>query len=141
MGKRVSTRGLSKDRVYILKTAARIIGVSEATFRRWPKEGLRIISDQRPYLVRGADLIAFLKKREAANKVIMQEGQFYCMHCKAPTNPRNGSATFRQSTALTGRLSAVCGVCGGKVGRFCSVVHAAETLGMPAVALSAVSQA
>ena len=71
MARRFSSRGICKDRVYTIKMAARIIGVSEATFRKWTKDGLRLIADQRPYLVRGADLIEFLVKREAANKVMM----------------------------------------------------------------------
>jgi hypothetical protein len=123
MARRFSKRGISKDRVYTIKLAARIVGVSEATFRKWPRDGLRLIADQRPFLVRGADLINFLQKRETANKVTMGKEQFYCMTCKAPRDPREGSVTYKPTTDLTGRLSGLCGACGGKVGRFCSAVN------------------
>jgi len=126
MARRFQTRGICKDRVYTIKIAARIIGVSEARFRQWVKEGLRLITDQRPYLVRGADLIDFLQKREAANKVPMGKGQFFCMRCKAPRDPREGSVSYTATTALTGRLSGVCDACGGKLGQFCTASNASD---------------
>lgn len=124
MGRRFSTRGLSKDRVYTLKLAARTIGASEATIRKFPKQGLRVIKDSRPYLVRGADLIEFLQKREAANRNEMADGQFYCMTCKAPCEAKQGPIIYTPTTSLTGRLSGLCGECGGKVGRFCKASDA-----------------
>lgn len=126
MARRFSSRGICKDRVYTIKMAARIIGVSEATFRKWTKDGLRLIADQRPYLVRGADLIEFLVKREAANKVMMAKGQFYCMRCKSPRDPSDGSVSYQPITESTGRLSAICGKCGGKIGQFCKSTRAAD---------------
>jgi hypothetical protein len=126
MARRFSSRGICKDRVYTIKMAARTIDVSEATFRKWPKDGLRLVTDQRPYLIRGADLIEFLQKREAANKVTMARGQFFCMRCKAPRDPVDGSVSYQPTTDLTGRLSATCGVCGGKVGQFCSATKAVD---------------
>lgn len=124
MGRRYSTRGLSKDRTYTLKMAARTIGSSEATIRKYAKQGLRVIRDSRPYLVRGADLIEFLQKREAANRNEMAGGQFFCMTCKAPRSAVQASITFEAYSALTGRLSGLCGACGGKVGRFCKASDA-----------------
>lgn len=126
MARRFRTRGISKDRVYTIKIAARTIGVSEATFRQWPKDGLRLISDKRPFLVRGADLIDFLQKRETASKVPMGKGQFYCMTCKAPRYPSEGSVSYTPATALTGRMSGLCSVCGGRLGQFCNATNAAD---------------
>jgi hypothetical protein len=126
MARRFSTRGVHKDRVYTLKICARQIGVSEATLRKWSTDGLRIITDGRPYLIRGADLIAFLEKREAANKVTMAKGQFYCMCCKEPRNPKCGSVAYHPTNDLTGRLSGLCSECGGKVGQFCSTAAGAK---------------
>lgn len=117
--RRYSTRDISKDRVYTYKMAARIIGVTDATIRKYSKDGLRVMTDSRPYLVRGADLIGFLKKREAANRHDMSDGQCYCMRCKAPRDPDQTSIIYTPTTSLTGRLSGQCGVCGAKIGRFC----------------------
>ena len=120
MSKRYSTRGISKARVYKLKVAARILGVSLPTFRKWAKEGLNIIKDARPYLVRGADLLSFLTKREDEKRFTMAKGQFFCMRCDGPRDPDKTTLVFLPINAVTGRLSAVCSVCGGKVGRFAS---------------------
>lgn len=141
MAHRFPTRGISKDRVYTVKMAARTIGVSEPTFRKWTKDGLRLISDKRPYLVRGADLIEFLKKRNAANRVPRGKGQFYCMTCKGSRDPSLGSVTYAATTAQTGRLSGRCSVCGGKLGQFCNANSAAGFIALSMPPLSAVSQA
>ena len=124
MGRRYQTRGLSKDRIYTLKIAARTIGSSEVTIRKFEDQGLRVIRDSRPYLVRGADLIEFLQKREAANRNDMADGQFYCMTCKAPRDAVQSSIAFTAYSSLTGRLSGLCDDCGGKIGRFCKASDA-----------------
>jgi len=141
MARRFQTRGISKDRVYTIKMAARTVGVSEQTFRQWHKDGLHLISDKRPYLVRGADLIDFLKKREKANKVPMCKGQFFCMACKAPRDARKGSITYSATTALTGRLSGLCAVCGGKLGQFCRAASSSDFMIGDAAPPSAGAQA
>lgn len=120
MARRYSTRGISKARVYTFKQAARIVGVSEVTFRKWPSQGLKIISDKRPYLVCGDDLIEFLRKRQSTNKKHMRPDQFHCFGCRGPCDPEGKIAEFQPLTDLTGRLSAKCMACGNKVGRFCS---------------------
>lgn len=124
MGRRYSARGLAKDRTYTLKVAARTIGSSETTIRKYEKQGLRVIRDSRPHLVRGADLIEFLHKREAAHRNAMASGQFYCMTCKAPRSAVQTSITFASYSSLTGRLSGLCDTCGGKIGRFCKASDA-----------------
>lgn len=124
MARRFAVDGISENRVYKVQTAARLIGVSEPTFRKWSKVGLRIMSDKRPHLVRGADLIDFLQKRRAASKRIMAVDQFYCMRCKAPRHPLAGSLTYSPLNALTGRLSGLCDQCGANFGRFCKASDA-----------------
>ena len=131
--KRYCLRGVCKSRVYTFKLAARIVGVSLATFRKWPKEGLKVITDKRPFLVRGADLIDFLNRRMAANRHIMTKDQIFCMRCKAPRTPLSGTLAFTPHGKLTGRISARCSECRGKIGRFCStseMEERGETLGI-----------
>jgi hypothetical protein len=120
MGRRKQVRGISKDRVYTVKTAARLVGVSEHTFRKWAKDGLRLIKDKRPHLVRGADIIDYLARRKAQSRWKMAPDQFHCMRCKGPSDPQEGSVQYYPQTASTGRLSALCKVCSAKMGRFCS---------------------
>lgn len=119
MGRRYSLRGISKNRVYTYKVASRIVGVSEAAFRKWPDKGMRVINDKRPHLVRGADLIEFLERLQAAKKRPMTKTQFYCLRCNAPRDALGGVVEYSTITDLTGRISGLCAVCGGKIGRFC----------------------
>ncbi len=123
MPRRMSLRGIAKDRVYTLKLAARAIGKSEATLRKWRHEGLRTIDDKRPYLVRGGDLILFVDKMEAARKSPLSDGQFHCMGCHASRPPRDGVVHYVDNNARTGRLVATCAECGAKMGRFCSAAE------------------
>ncbi|MEL7452999.1 MAG: helix-turn-helix domain-containing protein [Pseudomonadota bacterium] len=136
MARRFQTLGICRDRAYTVKTAARIIGVTEATIRNWARNGLRLIKDQRPHIVRGEDLIDFQKKREAANKVPIGKGQFFCMRCKAPRNPSKGSLDYKATSLLTGRLSGTCDACGGKMGQFCSAISVADFISDPAATSS-----
>lgn len=139
--KRYSLRGLCKSRVYTFKMAARIVGVSLATFRKWPKQGLRAITDKRPYLVRGADLIDFLTKRMEQNRCPMGKGQFHCMTCHAPRDAEPGSLAYTPQTTRTGRLSGRCGTCGGKMGRFCNPENARQMIEANRAAINAATHA
>ncbi|WP_300013516.1 helix-turn-helix domain-containing protein [uncultured Roseobacter sp.] len=120
MGRPKHLRGISKDRVYVVRMAARLVGVSEPTFRKWSKDGLRLIKDKRPHLVRGADIIDYLARRKARSRWQMAPDQFACMRCKGPSKPLEGSIQYHSQTNSTGRLSALCNVCTSKMGRFCS---------------------
>lgn len=141
MARRHSTRGISAARVYIYKQAARIIGVSEATFRKWPKQGLRVITDKRPFLVRGADLIEFLQKRQTASLKPTTKTQCFCMRCKMPREFRERAATYTPQSNLTGRLSGLCAECGCKIGRFCKGADVAELAALLVIVNKANTQA
>lgn len=120
MGRRYSIKGLAKDRVYDFQQASRIIGVSMSTFRKFPKKGLRVISEKRPKLVRGEDLIMFLQKQAEANRQPCRPEQFYCMRCKGPRNALGGMADYVPTNHLTGRLQAFCESCDGPCSKFAS---------------------
>lgn len=119
MARGKTLRGISGHRVYTIMMAARYTGKSEATLRKGIKEGLSVITNKRPHLVRGADLIDFDERRRAKRKFDMAPTQFFCIGCSAAREPREGSLAYIPMTALTGRLSALCADCEGKVGRFC----------------------
>ena len=119
MGSRIRPQGVARDRTYTVALAARAVGVSEHTLRKWGKQGLRIIRDRRPHLVRGADLQEFIAKRRKGRRAKLGSGQFYCLRCKAPRAALAGSVVFTSTTALTGRLSGLCAGCGAKVVCFC----------------------
>ncbi len=120
MAKRYSTRGLAKDRVYTVKTASRILHITEGTFRKFFDRGLRAATTSRPILIRGADLIKFLENLAKANKQPCRPEQFYCMRCKGPQDALGQIADYRPNNAKTGRLEALCEGCGGSLSKFSS---------------------
>lgn len=120
MGRRYSVRGLAKDRVYDVPTAARIIGVSVGTFRKFPARGLRVVSRTRPILIRGEDLINFLQDQANANKQPTLPHQFFCMRCNGPKEALGGLADYVSLNTKTGRLKAICSGCEGVLSKFSS---------------------
>ncbi|MEO0357376.1 MAG: hypothetical protein AAF386_03595 [Pseudomonadota bacterium] len=131
MGRRYGTKGLAKDRVYDFQQASRIVGVSMSTFRKFPMKGLRVISDKRPKLVRGEDLMIFLQKQAEASRQPCRPEQFYCMRCKGPRDALGGMADYVPTNDMTGRLQAFCASCEGPCSKFASpktLHHLSENL-------------
>lgn len=116
MAKRHDWRRLRKHRLYTTDEAARALGVCKETLRRWMEQGLPAIRDAKPYLIRGADLIAFLK-RQRVPKVRCGTGEAYCVACRKASRPMPGSG----SVELDGRgrpfLRGHCFDCGSGMRR------------------------
>lgn len=119
MAKRVSTRRIKVNRHYTYEDAASNLGVSEQTVRAWSRQGLEVMTDARPHLILGQDLITFIQKRQTL-KVKMKPDRFFCFSCKRRSRPLDGIAFFTAYTTKGGRLEAFCGSCEGPCGRFVS---------------------
>jgi transposase-like protein len=112
MAKRFSARGISKHRSYTVEEAAQIIGACPQTLRKWGNEGLHLLTCMCPHLVNGADLIAFLQKRDAKRKGSkLKIGQVRCFKCKANIKPLGLMADYIPMTPTRGRLTALCADC------------------------------
>ena len=114
---RVSPRRVKRLRTYDVREAADATGATTQTVRKWLQEGLAPVPGIRPAIVRGADLIAFLKSREAARKRPCGPGRLYCLRCKAPSDPAFGELEYWPDTAITGSLKGLCATCGGWMAR------------------------
>ena len=117
MAKRASTRGIKSNRHYTYEDAALKLGVSVQTVRDWSRQGLDVMTDARPHLILGQDLIAFIDRRQVP-RTTMPPDQFYCFRCKSHTRPLDGIVFFTPYTASSGRLEGFCGECEGPCGRF-----------------------
>ena len=63
--------------------AATILKVHVQTLRAWIKnDGLKIIDNKQPTLIRGFDLINFIKKQNDKGKCKTSFEEMYCMSCK-----------------------------------------------------------
>ncbi len=102
--------GLSRYRNYSVYDVTRIMGVTPQTVRRWIKQGLPALTDKRPFLILGADLVEFLKSRKA-DKQHCALDQCYCVKCRKPRPCAGAMAEFVPITASSGNLRALCPEC------------------------------
>ena len=107
---RANRRRIKKHRNYSPEDAARTLGVVKGTVLRWIKDGLTAITDQKPYLILGPDLIAFLEAREP-KKQKCKLHECYCLSCRAPREPAYMEVEYHPLGPSTGNLRGLCSVC------------------------------
>jgi hypothetical protein len=90
---------------------ARLLGVAKGTVRRWTKSGLSALTDQKPALILGEDLVQFLAARKNKHKKCAP-AECYCVKCREPRKPAGDMAEFIPLTPRTGNLRAICPACG-----------------------------
>lgn len=113
MRKRPSGRGIRLHRNYSIEEAARILRMAKGTVLRWVGSGaLPALKDQRPYLILGRDLIAFLDKRKIG-RIKCRLHEAYCFTCRAASEPANNKANYLPRNSAAGMLEAHCRTCGG----------------------------
>ena len=104
-------RGLRKHWNYDVAEVAAACGVHRNTVRRWIKDGLPVVSDQKPYLMRGGDVIAYLRARNEGRKQPCGNGRIYCAPCHAPKRPAGGMAEYVPESETNGKLIGICPDC------------------------------
>ena len=116
-----NTRLIRRDFCYRVDEVAELYGLHRQAVRRWLRDELRRIDDQRPVLIHGGDLIAFLDARQSKRKQACASGEIYCCRCKSPQRPRQNlvSVIFQNDTHLM--LLAKCDTCGTRMNQFGSV--------------------
>lgn len=108
---RANRRLIKQNFSYTAEEASRLLGVTIATVRRWLKNGLPHLTDQRPFLILGGDLRKFLEEQKKP-KARCQINEFFCFRCRDPRPADGGMIDYMPTTALSGQLSAMCETCG-----------------------------
>lgn len=112
MARRKLSRRVKIHEVYTAGEVAIRLGRTARTVRRWITEhGLPAATDQRPWLIDGADLKRFLDRRDQDRKVALLAHEFLCLPCHAAREPALGLVEYLADTPSMGRLSAFCPVC------------------------------
>ena len=118
MGTRNHNHRLVKiHRTYSVEEMAALFGIHKNTVRHWLGNGLATIDRQRPLLVHGRELKAFLKANRTRNKVTTPPGHIYCLRCRVPKRPLGGAVTYRELTTGRGDLAGSCPDCGAGLNR------------------------
>lgn len=111
MARRASPRLVKTHRNYTCHEAAKLLGVNKRTVAAWIKSGgLPALTDQRPFLILGSDLKAYLEKRRAPKAKCLPH-QCYCFTCHTPRDPAFDELEYYAKTPKQGHLRALCEVC------------------------------
>jgi excisionase family DNA binding protein len=113
MAKRFPAQRIKAHRVYTIWEIADALGCHRQTVVRWVRSRrLDANTSQKPWLVDGRDLKAFLGVRQNKPRCRMALHHCYCLGCKAPQEPDGKMADYTQQTPDTGRLTGLCPACG-----------------------------
>ena len=111
MANKPNWRAIKIHRSYTVDEASRALGVCKPTVRRWLKGGkLPVIDSQRPALILGSELIAFLKARRKP-KQRLRIDQCLCFSCKAPRSAAGRMAELVRASISTFNVCMLCEAC------------------------------
>lgn len=96
---------------YTPTEAAKVLGIHKNLIGQWIKQGLPVNKDQRPYLVRGNDLIHFLGTRQRGRRRQCASDEFYCFKCRAPRKAYENIVDIEFTGPTRFRLKGICAVC------------------------------
>lgn len=108
--RRFNWRLVKVHRNYTVDEAARLLGVTKGTIRRWIGAELPAITDRKPFLILGIDLRDYLQAR-AKPKFRLGPGECFCFGCRQPRPPAEGMADYIPLTPTGGNFRALCPVC------------------------------
>jgi hypothetical protein len=119
--RRHSARLVKRLRSYNVREAAKVTGATPGTIRQWHKNGLEAVLGVYPLIFRGADIIAFLKRRDEARKRPCGPGRIFCFQCKQPKTPAFSEVEFWPDGPNLGTLKGLCPDCAATINRRTSV--------------------
>ena len=113
MPKRPNPMAVSKALTYTIDEGATALGVTTATIRNYVRRGLPIMTSQRPYLISGEALRAFLLHERESRKKPLQADQLFCPSCREGRRPFGMMVDLFMMSGKSGRLTGLCEVCDG----------------------------
>ncbi|WP_375786023.1 hypothetical protein ACE10Z_42660 [Bradyrhizobium sp. Pha-3] len=106
-----------------------VTGATPGTVRHWLKSGLHPVGSRYPTIIRGADLIDFLKRRGTSRKQPCGPGRLYCLRRKEPRRPAFDEVEFWPDGSARGSLRGLCPTCARIMHRRTSVTQIAAAAG------------
>lgn len=87
--RRHNTRIIKQKQTYSTQEIVERLGVHSQTVGMWYKSGLKKIDNAQPYLVFGADLIAFLDDKNSKRKHKCAPNELFCCKCQQPRTAKS----------------------------------------------------
>lgn len=119
---RLDRRKVKRHHSYTIDEAARTIGASKGTVRRWLDKGLPAIRDRKPFLILGQDLTDYMADK-TRSKRSCPPGTCFCVKCREAREPAGGMAEFVPINIMSGNLRALCPECGSLMHRRTSIAQ------------------
>ena len=113
MGKRANPMSVRAALTYDVTEAARALGKTPPTIRNWIRDGLEVMSCQKPYLILGAAIQEYLRAKYRAAKRPLDCDQLFCPSCRKGQKPKQMAVTISDISANTSLLKGQCTQCGG----------------------------
>jgi excisionase family DNA binding protein len=112
MARRPGWRAIKRHRSYTYDEAARTLRVHKNTIAHWAKSGgLQALTEGKPHIILGCDLIDFLKVRKAQSRTKLKPGEFYCLGCKVARRPAERLVQALPGSVGPVNLRAICPTC------------------------------
>lgn len=125
-----NTHLITARRSYRIKDIAELYKINPKTCRRWLKEGLKVVEENRSSpLIIGKDLIEFLIDKQTKKKVKLKADEFYCVKCRKGVRAKIGSEAIIRTGKTIGKnnkelliKSGVCENCGTGLNRYANEI-------------------
>ncbi len=93
------------------QSICQLFDIHKNTVREWFRKGLGKMDAQRPCLVHGEALKAFLDKRQQSRRKKCALDEFHCFRCRVPRRAMGNLADIEPRTEKTVVLTGLCEVC------------------------------
>ena len=104
-----STNGISYYKCYSVPEVGLLIKRSEKTVFTFIKDGLKLIDDKKPFLIRGQDLIAYLRQINGRKKCPTEFNEMYCPKCREARTPKAKEITITPDFGI--KAKGICPIC------------------------------
>lgn len=119
MSKLLNPRKVKAGHTYTYEEASEALCIAVVTVRSWVRSGgLEAMTSQRPHLMRGSSIRAFLESQRATRRKKMELGEFYCLSCREVRKPLGDMVDCTPNAASSLRLIALCCECETQMNRF-----------------------
>ena len=124
-------RRIGRSQTYTIPQLAKAVHRRVETVRRWYRQGMPSLGDEKPLIFDGAEVKAWLRRKWDSKKQPCAENEAYCVKCHARRLFRQGTASRSVQSQKTAMLTGKCNVCGTTMNKFQSAIRAARTEPLP----------
>lgn len=126
MSKRANPMRVKAALTYTIEEAALVLGKTPATIRNWVKDGLIVMSSQKPCLISGAAIREYLQVKYKAAKSPLSPRELFCPACKVGREPVEMLVTLSVLNSKTPLLRGSCSHCSATATRIISARKLSE---------------